>query len=98
VWDAFYVVAKRTSARVKVGVTSGDPRPRLAQHKSAGYTEVVRFGHVVGADVLEREVLAALAAAGVTSVRGREYFDLDLALDVILGVVNEWMASGRLAA
>lgn len=40
-WDAFYVVT--SEAGVKFGITSGDARMRLAQHRTAGYRTVIRL-------------------------------------------------------
>ena len=77
-WDVFYVVKNEEQFRVKFGVTSGDARPRLADHRVAGYRTVVRL--LTGlpdraAPDAERAVKAALAMAGEKPVRGTEYFD-----------------------
>jgi hypothetical protein len=91
-------VTNPANARVKFGITSHDGRSRLGRHRRAGYTDVRFVGKVGGADVLEHEVIDTLAAHNVQPVRGREYFDLDLALPYILQVVDGWLADGRLLA
>jgi hypothetical protein len=89
-WDAFYVVADLARARIKLGITSGDPRPRLRQHRAAGYRDVVRLltglpGTV--APEIESACLAAVALAGYHPIRGREFYDAD-ALAVVLDVAD----------
>lgn len=89
-WDSFYVVASPTARRVKFGITTGDPRPRLADHRRASYSETVRvITDLPDAALLERNILSALRAAGMTSVKGREYFD-QAALPLVLDVVDGW--------
>lgn len=95
-WDAFYVVEHEDQRRVKFGVTSGDARPRLADHRVAGYRTVVRLltGLPDGAAPdAERAVKAALAMAGEKPVRGTEYFDASC-LALILDVADSWLARG----
>jgi hypothetical protein len=89
VWDRFYVVVSPSAGAVKFGVTSGDVRSRLHDHRVAGYAEVIRLLELVGADELERATLGALRLAELSPVKGREYFDLS-ALPVILDVVDHW--------
>ena len=82
--------------RVKFGVTSGDARPRLADHRVDGYRAVVRLltGLPDGAAPdTERAVKAALAMAGEKPVRGTEYFDASC-LALILDVADSWLARG----
>ena len=91
-WDTFYVVTGRSA--VKFGITTGDPRPRLRSHNRAGLTEVVRL--VAGLPEMtalnaEREVRAALALAGESPLRGREYFDVSC-LALILDVADSWLS------
>ena len=89
-WDVFYVVVSSLQRRVKFGITSGDPRARLGNHRRAGYTEVVRvLPERPGAALLERHVRATLRDADIFPLHGREYFDLE-ALPVVLGVVYHW--------
>jgi hypothetical protein len=89
-WDAFYVVTSPRLGRVKFGVTSNDPRPRLASHRRAGYTETVRMlPDVVDAHALERHVLATLRDAGISAAQGREFFDISV-LALVLDVVDGW--------
>jgi len=95
VWDVFYVVANPAAARVKFGITSGDPRPRLATHRRSGYQEVVRL--LTGlpgteAPEVERAVQATLALAEVLPIKGREYFDIS-ALAIVLDIADNWPLS-----
>jgi hypothetical protein len=88
------VVENEDQRRVKFGVTSGDARPRLADHRVAGYRTVVRL--LTGlpdcaAPDAERAVKAALAMAGEKPVRGTEYFDASC-LGLILDVADSWLA------
>ena len=90
-WDAFYVVTSPDV--VKFGVTSGDPRRRLADHAAKGYTEVVRL--VTGlpgmvAHDAELAIRAALELAGELPVKGREYFDISC-LALVLDVADSWL-------
>jgi hypothetical protein len=89
VWDVVYVVADTDADRGKFGITSGDPRVRLGEHRRYGYTEVVRIVKIESAQDAERAILAALAAASHRPVRGREHFALT-ALDVICTVVDAY--------
>ncbi len=86
--DVFYVVTG--PAGVKFGVTSGDPRPRLADHRRDGYTTVASLhtglDSTAGLDA-ERRCRAALAAAGLAPVRGREYYSSD-ALPLVLAAAG----------
>jgi hypothetical protein len=91
--DVFYVVANPGLRRIKFGITSGDERARLSDHRRAGYADVVRV--VPGLDdalILERHVVASLRDAGIRPAQGREYFDL-VALAVVLDVVDGWAAA-----
>jgi len=95
VWDVFYVVANPTAARIKFGITSGDPRPRLTTHRQSGYQKIVRLltdlpGVV--APELEHAVRAALALAEVAPIRGREYYDIS-ALAIVLDMADNWPLS-----
>lgn len=86
VWDVFYVVTG--PAGVKFGVTSGDPRPRLTDHRRDGYATVAALhtglDSTAGLDA-ERACRTELAAAGLVPVRGREYYGAD-ALPLVLKV------------
>lgn len=73
----FYVVRHPETGVVKLGVSSGDGRARLAAHAREGFTAVFRLA--VGlpegaAPGLERRALETLRSAGERPVRGREYF------------------------
>lgn len=89
-WDAFYVVT--SSAGVKFGITSGDPRPRLSNHRRTGYCATARLltglpGNT--ARQMEQAVLATLRLARICPLKGQEHFDID-ALPVVLDVVDNY--------
>lgn len=98
-WDVFYVVTSLDGTRFKIGITTGDPRPRIGDHKRAGYASVIRL--VTGLPVLlaaetEGACLAALRLADLRPTRGREYFDgsaLALVLDIADSYLSERKAS-----
>ena len=100
-WDVFYVVADQAAGRIKFGITSGDPRPRLARHRASGYCTVVRL--VVGlpsdtAPAMEQAVLAALRLADIAPLHGREHYDA-AALALVLDVVDNYpLPPGSVAA
>jgi hypothetical protein len=90
VWDVFYVVVNDTAGMVKFGITSHDPRSRLRHHRGDGFDRVVKtITGMADAQNLERAVLAFLQSAGVTPVRGREYYGI-AALPAILAIVDNW--------
>lgn len=89
-WDVLYVVVNSELARVKFGVTSGNPRARLGNHRRAGYAEVIRvLPGLPDAHRLEKHVRMALREAGIAAAQGREYFDL-AALPLVLNMVDGW--------
>lgn len=97
-WDALYVVA--SAAAVKFGISNGDSRRRLAEHRRAGYLTVVRLriGLPSGiAQQIEDTVLATLRLAGSQPLRGREYFDIG-ALALVLDVVDNYPIEERAAS
>lgn len=78
-WDVFYVVANPGTSTLKFGITSGDPRPRLADHALNGFRQVDLLLTALGGGAalsIERAVRVGLRAAGHRPVRGSEYFDL----------------------
>jgi hypothetical protein len=86
-WDAFYVVTD--TSVVKFGITSGDPRPRLSNHKADGLDKVARLlTDFEKAPQLERACLRQMRKDGFYPVRGREYYRID-ALPTILEVVDK---------
>jgi hypothetical protein len=93
IWDVLYVVVNRTEHRIKFGITSGAPKPRLSDHKRRGYAEVARLIEIESAHKLEQIIKIALAACNYEPVRGREYFDID-ALPFILYIVDTYMTHG----
>ncbi|MGO8959107.1 MAG: hypothetical protein ACLQFR_17330 [Streptosporangiaceae bacterium] len=93
-WDAFYVVSHAVGHRVKFGITSGDPRPRLRTHRRYGYSEIVLLRTGLAGTLApdaENAVKAALRDAGEKPVRGMEYFDISC-LALILDVATHWLA------
>lgn len=87
--DLFYVVGNPEAGRVKLGITWGEGKRRLGEHRQDGYVQVIRSRRATEAEELEGAVLATLRLAGIRPVRGREHFDLT-ALAVILDVVDHW--------
>ena len=89
IWDAFYVVTGTYS--FKLGITSGDPGPRLYRHQLDGYTAVARlFTGLPGsaAKDMEDRLLKDLPANGFEPVLGKEYFAIE-ALPLVLRIVDE---------
>jgi hypothetical protein len=92
-WDAFYVVTG--TASLKFGITSGDPRTRLGDHRRDGYIETVRLFINLPEGVaraLENKVLKALKGNSFMPVQRREYFSIE-ALPLVLGIVDEVLAA-----
>jgi hypothetical protein len=95
----FYVVADAERHRIKFGITSGNPRPRLLTHRAAGYREVVRLMTGLSgtaAPEIETAALAALELAEYRPIKGREFYDA-AALAVVLDVADNYplVAAGR---
>src|SRR3546814_17597786 len=42
-WDVFYVVQDELNDVIKFGITSGNPKQRLAVHERDGFDQVVRI-------------------------------------------------------
>jgi hypothetical protein len=84
-WDVFYIVGTNTE-RIKFGITSGNPQPRLWAHKRDGYTEVIRL-YTNLPDPLalqtERTIKRMLSLKNIKPVQGREYFPA-IALPIVL--------------
>lgn len=98
IWDVFYVVVNEMTRTVKFGITSNDARTRLSRHRADGFgTVVTTIGDMEDAPDLERAILGTLRLAGLTPVRGREYFDL-AALPVILDIADNWQRAEDVAA
>lgn len=88
IWDVFYIVTG--PAGVKFGITSGDPKHRLADHRLDGYAEVVGVWRNLPNDLAkatEDAVRARLKHDGMTPVKGWEYFPPD-ALATVLRIVE----------
>lgn len=84
-WDVFYLVVNDEKREIKFGITSGDPRGRLAVHRNRGYSRVILVTASPLALKVETETKKALRAAGFRPVHGREYFPAE-ALDEALQV------------
>ena len=83
-WSTFYVLINRALGRIKFGVTSSDPRPRIKAHRGRGYTETVRvLRDFPDAFRREQHVIATLRDAGIAPAHGRECYDA-AALPVVL--------------
>lgn len=99
-WDVFYLVADRTAHRLKFGITSGDPRPRLTDHAHDGYRETLLLlrGLPAGAALtMERAVRKALRQAGERPIRGHEHFDIGveaLVRDVVESMAGSYLEEG----
>lgn len=99
VWDVFYVVANPASHRIKFGITSGNPRKRLGDHRQYGYAQTIRLmttlPRTVAADI-ERAVISALALAGAKPVLRREYYD-SAYLPVVLDIADSYPVPAAVA-
>jgi hypothetical protein len=87
-------VREPISGRIKFGITSGDPRPRLGQHQAAGYRErvLVLESLPLGlAHKLEAAARVILMVSGLEPIRGREYFEA-AALPLVLDIVRAFEA------
>lgn len=95
-WDVFYVVTDDDKGHLKFGVTSGDPRPRLTDHRTEGYVTIRRtltnLPDLVALDI-ERAVLSALRMAKELPIRGREYFSAHV-LGTVLDIVDNYPIPG----
>ena len=88
------MVTHASEPRVKFGITSGDPRPRLNAHRRSGYSNAARLvTRLPGTVALDTEtaVKSALTLAGAKPVHGREYFDVSC-LPLINDVADGWLA------
>lgn len=97
-WDVFYVVTSRLA--VKFGITSGDPRDRLADHARDGFTSIARLTAGLPGTVAldtERAVRRTLALAGERPARGREYFDISC-LALVLDIADSWLTAPSIPA
>ena len=91
-WDVFYIVTNQNTRRVKFGITSGDAKIRLTQHRRNGYrTTGLLMAGLQGttAPDIERAVKAALRLAGIAPVHGREHYDI-IALPVIFEIASNY--------
>lgn len=96
-WDAFYVVVDDDAALLKFGITTGNGKRRLTEHRRAGFTTVHRFLPGLAGDAalnLERDVRAALRLADEVPVRGREYYPAKVTA-LVLDVVDHYPHTPR---
>lgn len=89
-WSAFYVVLNPITSVIKLGISNGIARNRLADHRGAGYTCVIRL--LVSADkksatALETDMLDTLRRNQVNPLWGREYFPVT-ALPIVLEMID----------
>lgn len=90
-WDVFYVVTNAATSTLKFGITSGNPRPRLADHAHSGFRQVDLLLTALGdgiALIVERSVRADLRAAGYRPVQGSEYFHACVRESVFVAAAN----------
>lgn len=76
--NVFYALHSTKLRQVKIGITSGDPRPRLRQHMMYGFNSVTclltDLPSTVAPD-LEAYCINVLETLGFKPVSGREFFD-----------------------
>jgi formylmethanofuran dehydrogenase subunit E len=92
IWNVFYVVI--SDLEVKFGITSGDPRSRLSDHRRDGFQtapplRLLRDLPGTTAKDIEDACKAALKLAGELPTRGLEYFDISC-LALVLDVVDNY--------
>jgi hypothetical protein len=92
IWDAFYVVTG--DGIVKLGITSGDSRPRLNDHARDGYSEVLFLKTSLPdglARYAEKTILRELEERDVYPWKGNEYFESE-DQDLILALTGKYMS------
>ena len=90
VWDIFYVVTNPSASRVKFGITSGNPKPRLQAHARRGYRQVVRLIQYPNARQIEQYAMSELDSQCFYPIEGREYYNIS-ALGAIFKIVDSYM-------
>lgn len=88
-WDIFYIVVNKNLNILKIGITSGDPRPRLLNHKSNGYEDIILIVNNPNAHDLENFILRSLRANKYSPSIRNEYFDLKY-INSIYASIEEW--------
>jgi hypothetical protein len=91
--NVLYLVRDVPKGRVKFGITNGDGRSRLRDHRRAGYAEVCCLAtglpeHL--AALTEQKIKLALAMVDARPVRGTEYFS-DEYLPLIENEIAQWI-------
>ena len=93
--DVFYIVADAFD-NIKLGITSGDPRPRLTDHMRDGYYQ--RLFLAVGlpdgvARATETKIMQALYYDhDIDAIRGYEYFPpeaADIAVNMAMDLLRD---------
>jgi hypothetical protein len=95
VWDVFYVVS--SSKAIKLGITSGDPSPRLRNHASIGFTDVLflRTNLPDGlARFTETTILRELAERDFNPFRGNEWFYYETR-DLVLALTGKYLSNAN---
>lgn len=91
--DCLYLVYNPLTDIHKVGITSGDPGPRIRSHRREGFTELVRiYTGLVRAYDIEQRILRLILDSGCSPVRGKEYFRIDRSW--IAGLVDRSAPAG----
>lgn len=89
--DILYLVRDIKRNRVKFGITSGDPRPRLRAHAKDGLTDVLRLYQNLSDGVAyatEQGLIRSLRSRGISPIQGKEYFE-GIHVSLILELLNE---------
>lgn len=91
-WDVFYFMENPSNGNCKIGITSGDIRIRLREHRRNGLSKVLRM-YIDLADyvakTLEDDVLASLSDINIKPIKGREYFS-SIAIKPIFSLLDVW--------
>jgi hypothetical protein len=93
-WDVLYLVTD-ADGYLKLGITSGNPKPRLKDHSNQGFCTTVKLYTNLPDGVArktEKQMLENLKQAGVEPISGREYFPPE-ALTMILEMLDGEFAS-----
>lgn len=96
-WDVFYIVQHSEADVIKFGVTSGVSRPRLREHKRAGFGRVLLDMSLSDAHAVEQLIIRKLKNSGHRAVRGREYFPAS-SLDEVYNFLAEELSATSLYA
>ena len=95
--DCLYIVSHSVLPQFKFGITSGDTRPRLNDHRRNGYDKVILLVTKIKDDMAsqtEKAICLALYEAGYKPIHGREYYDVS-ALPIALDIADGWLLSSK---